>query len=106
MLRLNKYQHRSVHGIKAVNLFALQHIKKGLLPSSAVCQEKEEENPVWLVTKGPQLTSYAVGFDILIITLSLEVIIKKKHCSWTSSTEIKVDSENIIVFVPIECLMS
>lgn len=83
---LNKYQRRSVPGIKAVNLFALQHIKKGLLLSSAVCQEKAEENPVWLVTKGPQLTSRASGFYILIITLSLEVIIKK-YCSWTSSTE-------------------
>lgn len=86
MLMLNKYQRRSVPGIKAVNLFALQHIKKGLLLSSAVCQEREEENPVWLVTKGPQLTSRASGFDVLIITLSLEVIIKK-HCSWTSSTD-------------------
>lgn len=47
MLMLNKYQPRSVPGIKAVNLFALQHIKEnGLLLSSAVCQEKTAENPV------------------------------------------------------------
>lgn len=47
MLMLNKYQPRSVPGIKAVNLFALQHFKEnGVLLSSAVCQEKTAENPV------------------------------------------------------------
>lgn len=52
MLMLSKYQPRSVPGIKAVNLFALQHIKvNGLLLRSAVCQEKAAENLVWLVIK-------------------------------------------------------
>lgn len=47
MLMLKKYQPRSVPGIKAVNLFALQHIKEnGLLLSSAIYQEKTAENPV------------------------------------------------------------
>lgn len=68
MLMLNKYQPRSVPGIKAVNLFALQHIKENdLLLSSAVCQEKTAESPVLLVIKAPQLTSSS-GFETVIIT--------------------------------------
>lgn len=78
---LNKYQPRSVPGIKAVNLFALQHIKEiGLLLSSAVCQEKTAENPVWLVIKAPQLTSSS-GFETLIITFK----------PWSNNLKIKAE---------------